>query len=331
MIEIAKLNNLVKSCLSSLSSRQKEVLEGRYGLAGGEVLTLAELGSRYSLTRERVRQIEAIALKACAAKAESAEFNDFVKTVSNILKNSGGVKREDLLIEEVAGYAQANRLKFLLEICGKFKHSRDSKDFYPYWYSGETEQKKAGNFVTSLVKSADRDGFTASFASTARNAGLTDGVARHYASVSKKVSMNTYGDLGLSEWAEINPKTARDWAYLVLKKEKQPLHFTDIARKVSELRKKQAHAPTVHNELIKDEKFVLVGKGTYTLKEFGVIPGTAREIISHFIKKNGPMKARDVVKFVLKERVFKENTVLINLQNRKNFKRLDDGRYTTLV
>ena len=109
------------------------------------------------------------------------------------------------------------------------------------------------------------------------------------------------------------------------------MHFTEIAKSVTDLRNKQAHAPTVHNELIKDANFVLVGKGTYTLKEFGVIPGTAREIISHFLKKHGPLKANDVMKMVLKERLFKENTILINLQNRKNFKRMDDGRYTTLV
>lgn len=330
-MEISKINNLIKTCLSGLSSRQKEILTGRYGLDGSEVLTLAELGSRYSLTRERVRQIEALALKACAAKTEAPEFNDFVKTVSSALKNTGGIKREDLLIEELAGQNQANRLKFLLEICGKFRHSKDSKDFYPYWHLGDNDQKKAVTFVSYLVKNADRENFVAGFSSAARTSSLNDNVARHYASVSKKIAMNTYGDLGLSEWPEINPKTARDWAYLVLKKEKRPLHFTEIAKAVTGLRKKQAHAPTVHNELIKDDKFVLVGKGTYTLKEFGVIPGTAREIISHFLKKHGPLKARDLVKLVLKERVFKENTILINLQNRRNFKRLDDGRYSVLV
>lgn len=331
MIESSKLNNLIKSCLAGLSPRQKEVIEGRYGLAGGESLTLAELGGKYSLTRERVRQIEAIALKAAKTKAESGEFGDFVKTASASLKNSGGLKREDLLIDELAGAAQANRLKFLLEISGKFSYSKDDKNFYPYWYLNDADKKKAESFAGYLVKNSSRDNFAASFAAAAKSCGLNDSVARGYASVSKKVAMNVYGNLGLSQWPEINPKTARDWAYLVLKKEARPLHFTDIAEKVTGLREKKAHAPTVHNELIKDENFVLVGKGTYTLKEFGVVPGTARELILHFLKKHGPMKANDVVKLVLKERLFKENTVLINLQNRRNFKRMDDGRYTTLV
>lgn len=331
MIEVSKLNNLIKLCFAGLSPRQKEILEGRYGLTGSDSLTLAELGSRYNLTRERVRQIEAIALKAAKVKAESGEFSNFAKVVSVNLKSTGGLKREDLLIDELAGAGQANRLKFLLEISGKFHYSKDDKNFYPYWHLNDSDKKKAESFASYLIKNASRDNFSASFAAAAKNFGLNDSIARAYASISKKVTMNVYGDSGLSQWPEINPKTARDWAYLVLKKKSQPLHFTKIAEMVTDLRKKMAHAPTVHNELIKDENFVLVGKGTYTLKEFGVIPGTARELISHFLKKHGPMKANDVVKLVLKERLFKENTVLINLQNRKNFKRLDDGRYSSLV
>ncbi len=331
MIESNKLNNLLKFCLAGLSARQKEVLEGRYGLAGSEGLTLAELGGKYNLTRERVRQIEALALKAAQAKTEGPEFNEFVKAVTAALRNSGGLKREDLLLAELCGDANDSRARFLLEIAGKFQYSKDDKSTYPFWYLSDADKKKAESFVGSLVKSADRDNFNASFAVAAKGFGLTENAARNYASVSKKVAMNTYGDLGLSEWPEINPKTARDWAYLVLKRESRPLHFTDIAERVTDLRKKRAHSPTIHNELIKDANFVLVGKGTYTLKEFGVIPGTARELIGHFLKKHGPMKANDVVKLVLKERLFKENTVLINLQNRKNFKRMEDGRYTHLA
>src|SRR3989344_3221655 len=269
MIEASKLNGLIKFCLAGLSARQKEVVEGRYGLTGSESLTLAELGGKYSLTRERVRQIEALALKASQGKTDSAEFNEFVKAVSTSLRVSGGVKREDLLLADLSGNASDNRAKFLLEISAKFHYAKDGKDFYPYWYLSEADKKKAESFVNSLVKNADRENFNASFASTAKSFGLNDSAARNYASVSKKISRNAYGELGLAEWPEINPKTARDWAYLVLKREKRPLHFPDIAERVTKLRSKNAHSPTIHNELIKDQNFVLVGKGTYTLQEFG--------------------------------------------------------------
>jgi len=84
----------------------------------------------------------------------------------------------------------------------------------------------------------------------------------------------------------------------------------------------------VHNEIIKDDRFVLVGRGIYGLQEFGILPGTAREVIAHFIKREGPLSSTEVVKFVLQKRFFKEGTILINLQNRSFFKRLEDGRYT---
>jgi len=331
MIDGAKINGLIKICLTSLSDRQKEILEGRYGISGLPMLTLAELGHKYGLTRERIRQIEALGIKGAKDSASGNGFGDFIKTVSLQLKNSGGIKREDLLVENLGGAARSNQVKFLLEMSKRFHYSKDSANFYPYWYLSEANQKNAMSFVSYVLKNSEQGNFAAVFDTAAKKFGLADTVASNYASVSKRIAQNVFGEFGLSSRPEINPKTARDWAYLVLKKEKRPLHFNEIASLVSNLRQKEAHAPTIHNELIKDERFVLVGKGTYTLGEFGVVPGTAKEIIGHFLKKHGPMKSNDIVKTVLKQRLFKENTILINLQNRKNFKRLGDGRYTTLV
>lgn len=299
-------------------------------MADGETVTLAELGNRYGLTRERIRQVEALALKAVSVKTKTAEFGDFVRNVSAVLKRGGGLKREDWLTEELGGVSQTNKLKFLLEISGAFYCAGGDRNFYPHWYRAEADKRKALDFINAVVKNAARENFLAGFAKLTGDFGVSGNVARDWASISKKIAINIYGDLGLSEWSEINPKTARHWTYLVLKKEKRPLHFIEIAKAVTALRKQATYAPTVHNELIKDDRFVLVGKGTYTLKEFGVTPGTARELIGHYLRKHGPLKSREVVKMVLQERLFKENTVLINLQNRKHFRRLEDGRYTLL-
>jgi hypothetical protein len=116
---------------------------------------------------------------------------------------------------------------------------------------------------------------------------------------------------------------------LVLKKTGEPLHFEDIAKKINDVKfdAQVALAPTVHNELIKDERFVLVGRGMYGLKEHGYEPGTAREVIAKVLKSSGPMKATEVVSKVNAQRFFKENTILINLQNKSTFERMSDGRY----
>jgi RNA polymerase primary sigma factor len=52
----------VRDAMGALSPFEVAVLEFRFGLRGGEELTLREVGERYNLSRERIRQIEAGAL-----------------------------------------------------------------------------------------------------------------------------------------------------------------------------------------------------------------------------------------------------------------------------
>ncbi len=86
-------------------------------------------------------------------------------------------------------------------------------------------------------------------------------------------------------------------------------------------------APTVHNELIKDNRFVLVGRGMYALREHGFEPGIARDVIKKILATKGPLRVDAVVAEVNKQRFFKANTVVINLQNKDYFERLADGKY----
>ena len=86
----------------------------------------------------------------------------------------------------------------------------------------------------------------------------------------KNLEQNKYGEWGIADWQEIKPKTVNDKIYLILKHSGKPLHFTDIAKKINEIKfdHKNANAATVHNELILDNRYVLVGRGTYGLKEW---------------------------------------------------------------
>lgn len=86
----------------------------------------------------------------------------------------------------------------------------------------------------------------------------------------KNLEQNKYGDWGIAQWGEVKPKTVNDKIYLILKHSGAPLHFTDIAKKINEMKfdKKTANAATVHNELILDDRYVLVSRGTYGLKEW---------------------------------------------------------------
>ena len=86
----------------------------------------------------------------------------------------------------------------------------------------------------------------------------------------KNIEQNKYGEWGMATSEEIKPKTVNDKIYLILKHEATPLHFTEIASKINEMKfdKKTANAATVHNELILDDRYVLISRGTYGLKEW---------------------------------------------------------------
>jgi hypothetical protein len=337
------VNKIVRDLLSDLPQRQRDIISGRFGLSGNSA-TLAKLGDDYSITRERVRQIESLSLDTIKKKKQGEELSFFIQLVENYLKNAGGIKREDLLLDDIrsltkapAGQAADNQFKFLLKTSKAIKFSKETNSNYSFWYLDESTKKKAMDFVKELLvslKSSKEEvlkgkKFDDLFSALAKRKNTTEETAMNFASVSKKFVKNSYDEFGLSDWREVNPKTASDWAHLVLRKEEKPLHFTEIAKIVNSLRdNKTVHHQTIHNELIKDNKFVLVGKGMYGLKEFGLIPGTAREVIAHLIKKNGPMTSEKLMNIILQERFVKPNTILINLQSRKYFERLSDGRYT---
>lgn len=313
---------LVQNFLAGLSSRQKKILEGRFGL-NGKYLTLAEIGLGYGLTRERVRQIEKAALSSIQGSFKQGEPANFAQTISDYLKRHNGVRNEALLMRDIdCGDDHSPYARFFLEACGSFKHHLQDNDFNSYWYLDKESNEQAVSFINKLKN----------YLKNSRGVPYKpkDEMEVNYISISRSFAHSPYSDFGLAEWSEICPQNSRDWAYLILKKEKQPLHFTELANLIDKVKKsnKKTNAQTVHNELIKDDRFVLVGRGTYGLKEFGLLPGTAREVITHFLKKHGPLKSRDLIKLVLAERTFQENTLLLNLQNRKHFQRLDDGSYT---
>lgn len=314
------LNKVVNNVLAGLKAPQKKVLERRYGLNGKPEATLAEIGEDFEVTRERIRQIEAAALKAIKQNLEQSEVRAFVRTVADNLKSVGGVKKEDRFLNDLGLANSANQVRFLLEVAKAARYYQDDKDFYSHWYLNGTDRQKALDYL---------NGLTNLLAASEESQTPKDAVNFNYVTISKRFTFNSYGDFGLSNNPLIKPQGSRDWAYLVLKKEGRPLHFLELAEKINHFREKnRTHFQTVHNELIKDDRFVLVGRGTYGLQEFGLIPGTAQEVMRHFLKKHGPLKSKDLIQLVQAERMFKENTLLFNLRDRKSFERLSDGRYT---
>jgi len=323
-----------------LSPRQKEVIIGRFGLDNQEELTLAAIGAKYGLTRERIRQIENAGLNVIKREiSNNPDCQNILGKGKRFLQANGGVATEQILLADLNTIAEGlnrNHLNLLLEATNEFSFASEDKDFWSFYYVDKEKLATANKFINQLTKHlrAKKEvvlagNFNKIFGEFTNQQNVKDSVAKSFLSISKKTHKNPYNDTGLSEWPEIKPQNIRDRIYLVLKKTGSPLHFEMITQKINETKfdSKKALGPTVHNELIKDDRFVLVGRGIYGLTEHGYKPGTVQEVIRRILKANGPLKAKDISLAIQKERIVKPNTILVNLQNRKHFERLQDGAY----
>jgi DNA-directed RNA polymerase delta subunit len=152
-------------------------------------------------------------------------------------------------------------------------------------------------------------------------------VVKRWLSMSKKISKNPLGEWGKSTSSSIKTRGIKDYAFLMMRKHGSPMHFREVAKAITNTFEKKCHTATCHNELIKDSRFVLVGRGIYALSEWGYKTGVVREVIKELLKKNGPMSKEDIIEQVMKERYLKKNTILVNLQNSKYFKKGKNGLY----
>lgn len=258
---------------AGLDDRSRNIIEKRFGLVSGKSETLQELGDHYGVTRERVRQVESQAMtnirEAVAKIAETEKLIDFVV---DYLGATGGVRKDNLLMADLYRLSDSespedvfsNQLKFILQLGGNPHFHRENENYYDFWYGKDDALNLLHSIHSELLRQLKKtEEFLDILQSVIAPKNITEPMALHYISISKKIDIGPYGDFGLKEWDEISPRTVRAKIYLALKKSGQPLHFTEIASMI------KSHAPTVHNELIKDrDKFVLVSRGTYGLKQW---------------------------------------------------------------
>lgn len=274
-MDFKKVDNLINKAIASQNQRSAKIITKRYGLDSKETSTLAELGKDYNLTRERVRQIQAVIVKSIREEVlRHGETMKFLKFVHNYLDKMSGLRSakhlvKDFMEMEKSDYEEevfGNRLHFLAELAGEPNVSYEDNDWHGVWHNDPEAHKKAKALVDDLLKFQEHD-FDKFMNEVTKKHGLPEKTVINYLHASKKFGVGPYGDMGAKHWVHINPKTARDKNFLVLKKAGRPLHFREIADLVNKLDGvKKSHPDTIHNELIKDDRFVLVGRGMYTLK-----------------------------------------------------------------
>ena len=99
------LRRQTESVLETLNPKEREVIRMRFGLTDGAEPTLAELGEKFSLTRERIRQIEAAALRKLREPSRSSRLSTFVEPAPAPSSKRGHQEQEDVSDVEAQGMA----------------------------------------------------------------------------------------------------------------------------------------------------------------------------------------------------------------------------------
>ncbi|MDD5032871.1 MAG: sigma factor-like helix-turn-helix DNA-binding protein [Candidatus Pacebacteria bacterium] len=332
---------VTKKLLNGLDERPRDVLEKRFGLYGTGVKTLESIGGVYGITRERVRQIEAFALDKIRQSKDFSSFGDVFDELKNHIDTEGGlVQEEHFLTSRAKQDDHKNHILFLLVVGEPFEKIKEDDHFYHSW---TTDMEKAEAIMKSLrrfhsefdqKKVLSEKEMLFALEKRLKDAAqheFEENILHSLLKVSKILSSNALGEWGSVYSSFIKPRGMRDFALLVMRKHGSPMHFSEVAGAIKDIFKKPAHVQTVHNELIKNEdNFVLVGRGLYALKEWGYEGGIVRDVIKKVISQSGPLAKEDIIKKVLKERYVKENTILVNLQNKEFFKRNEKGYYTLI-
>lgn len=324
--------------LKKLKAKEAQVIEKRFGLKG-LATTLAGIGRDLKLSRERVRQIEKEALRKLSKNIVS-EYGDVIRAIMEEFDQSGGiVLKEDaarrILSKQIDQSEEEKRaLELFIKILPEMELIERHNDLDDSWVFTSIDKKEIVKILNSWIQILSRNKKPSKIEVLIKSLPNIQKYKMSLLMSLPKVSRNiveTYqGEIALSEWPEYNPRTVRDKIYYVLKKNQTPMHFSDIARAIQqeEFDSKKVIIATVHNELIADDRFVLIGRGIYALTEWGYKKGTVKEIIIGILKSaKGALELQDIYKDVLKQRVVRKNTVLINLQTQKEFKKIGNNKY----
>lgn len=337
---------VVSHLLATLPLRARNIVSERFGLNGKPKKTLEELGETYNITRERVRQIESNALATFAESRSRALLEPSEKLIHSVLYENGEIMEEEKLIatlldEERETPANKNILLFILEFIPDFYYVPATHDIRAAWALKGIGIDRARSAIDIVVEFLNQKKSPVQESELEQLMEENEKLQKiipsknlkvllSYMSLSKKIARNPFRQWGLSSWEMIVPKGVRDKAYLVMREHKKPLHFTKITELINKTAfdNRIAHPQTVHNELIKDKRFVLVGRGIYALKEWGYGEGTVADILVRILNESsGPVSRDELIDKVLKQRIVKRNTIIIGLQDQKLFQRVAGNKY----
>ncbi len=332
------IEQLVKSILKTIDrEREREIISRRYGLYDRKE-TLEQIGELLGITRERVRQLEKSTMTRLRLNAEGGEIaglNEFEEVAIKKLEELGNVARisklSDDLTDTTSTKIEQSRLSFLCDLAPNLSVINDNDHFFQsVSITKAHDDKKVVSHVNKIIDSLKKVGEPVSAIQLVEHVKNIDPLHIEALSSTSRNLATLNGQWGLIKWPTVNPKNIRDKIYVILQQNGKHMHFSEIADaiKKSDFKRKDVTTQAIHNELIKDKRFVLIGRGIYALKEWGYKKGTVADIITEVLREAGePLHRDEIVKRVLKSRYVKETTILLNLQGKKQFKRVSKATY----
>lgn len=333
------IKSSVKGVLDTIDrDREKEIISRRFGLYGRRE-TLEQIGEMLGITRERVRQLEKailIRLRIASEEGKLEQIDEVEKEFIKHLSETGRVaKTSDLAtkVGETGDERDQAHVAFLATLIPSLVTIDENDDYHHAIAIKEHHDAKQVKVkVNDIVKTIKKHGkpITVDELHSKLDGHEHPSHVEALSGLSKNLAKlkDMWGHI---KWPLVNPRNIRDKIYVVLQDKQKPLHFSEIAQEISksDFARKDVTTQAIHNELIKDKRFVLIGRGIYALKEWGYSSGTVSDIIEEVLKDAGkPVHRNEIVKQVLRRRQVKETTILLNLQNRDRFVRVGKDEYT---
>lgn len=325
---------LANGFISPLPERSQDIIRKRFGFISQEGETLEKIGQDYKITRERVRQIITDAIKNISKQDDDEKFKQAENWIVFTIDKNHGIIKEKEIIKKLGSkdFREVNALKLFAQCSKRITEVFEKGTLEKSWVlSKDTVHlvKKIHVESKSILEKEKKPLNDEEILKRIQEniEGMESEQILNFLSVLTEIKKNVFGKWGIKHWDEISPKGTREKIYLILKETKKPLHFTEIALLIDQhkLGKKKAHPQTVHNELIKDERFVLIGRGIYALKQWGYEEGTIKDVLKGILEKSEkPLHRDEIVSEVLKIRKVKKTTVMINLNNEKMFQKKED-------
>lgn len=340
------LNKVVKNLLDSLKERPREIIIKRFGLNGKSPQVLGGIGDEFGITRERVRQIEGDSFKKLQAVKKDDNFKALIDAAIEIIEENGGFCEKKKLKETLKGditKKERNQIMFLLNSSKRLKFKKGKLSMCGFWFlKGDVIDRdvlKIHNSVVKFIKANKIPCLFEDVLAEFRNSEFGEFFEGEFGAkrmrmileMSRLVNRNILEEWGMKNWKIISERGAREKAFLVLRKHDEPLHFRKITDHINNYwgDRKEALPQTVHNELIKDERFVLVGRGIYGLNNWGFPEGTVKEVIFSFLEdQENPLEKEVIIEYVLSKKQVKETTVKVTLADRSVFHKTKEGKFT---